>query len=291
MIESFFTSSRRDFLLANGDSFRLLNEFDFKFDMIFADPPYFLSNGGISLQAGKVVCVDKGKWDKGKTQAEMDEWNREWLRLCRDKLKDNGTIWVSGTYHNIFSVANNLTQLGYKILNVVTWQKTNPPCNISCRFFTYSTELIIWARKCQKVPHRFNYELMKMLNDNKQMTDVWRLPAIGRWEKTCGKHPTQKPLSLLTRIILASTVPGDWILDPFSGSATTGIAANLCNRKFAGIEQQEEYCQMAKARRMQIENIDVADDLRRHIADFRKICSENDTAAEETAAYNNETPW
>ena len=250
---------------------KLTNEFDFKFDMIFAAPPYFLSNGGISLQSGKVVCVDKGDWDKGKSQEDMMAFNMEWLRLCRDKLKDNGTIWISGTYHNIFSVANCLTELGYKILNVITWEKTNPPVNISCRFFKYSTEFVIWARKEQKVPHKFNYDLMKELNDGKQMTDVWRLPAIGRWEKTCGKHPTQKPLRLLVRMILASTNPGDWILDPFSGSSTTGIAANLCGRRFAGIEQEEEFCRMSKERREEMENIDNYGNLISHIEDLQKL--------------------
>lgn len=204
--KTYYQSKTNDFVLAHGDCFKLLKEFDFKFDMIFADPPYFLSNGGISLQSGKVVCVDKGDWDKGRSQEDMMDFNMEWLRLCRDKLKDNGTIWISGTYHNIFSVANCLTALGYKILNVITWQKTNPPANISCRFFTYSTEFVIWARKKQKVAHKFNYGLMKQLNDGKQMTDVWRMPAIGIWEKTCGKHPTQKPLRLLVRMILASTI-------------------------------------------------------------------------------------
>lgn len=157
MIHPYYTSPSKDFLLANGDSFKLLKEFDFKFDMIFADPPYFLSNGGISLQSGKVVSVDKGEWDKGMSQDEVMAFNMEWLRLCRDKLKDNGSIWISGTYHNIFSVAHSLTVLGYKILNVVTWEKTNPPVNISCRYFKYSTEFIIWARKMKKVPHKFNY--------------------------------------------------------------------------------------------------------------------------------------
>lgn len=271
MIETYYKSNNNDFLLAHGDTFQLLKDFSFKFDMIFADPPYFLSNGGISLQSGKVVCVDKGEWDKGKTPEEMKAFNMEWLGLCRDKLKDSGTIWISGTYHNIFSVANCLTELGYKILNVITWQKTNPPVNISCRFFTYSTEFIIWARKCQKVAHKYNYELMKRLNDDKQMTDVWRLPAIGRWEKSCGKHPTQKPLSVLTRIILASTDPGDWILDPFSGSSTTGIAANLCGRKFAGIEQTEEFCQMSRARREELDTVGVKADLKRHIVDLKVL--------------------
>lgn len=267
----FYRSPNNDFILSHGDTFQLLKDFSFQFDMIFADPPYFLSNGGISLQSGKVVCVDKGEWDRGKTPEEMREFNMEWLRLCRDKLKDNGTIWISGTYHNIFSVANCLTELGYKILNVITWQKANPPVNISCRFFTYSTEFIIWARKCEKVPHKFNYGLMKRLNGDKQMTDVWRLPAIGRWEKSCGKHPTQKPLSVLTRIILASTDAGDWILDPFSGSSTTGIAANLCGRRFAGIEQSEEFCEMSRARREELELLERRTFLKRHIADLKVL--------------------
>ncbi len=271
MIQSYYKSSNNNFLLAHGDSFKLLPQFQFKFDMIFADPPYFLSNGGISLQSGKIVCVDKGEWDKSKSQEEIDAFNFEWLRLCRDKLKDNGTIWISGTYHNIFSIANSLSALDYKILNVITWQKTNPPVNISCRFFTYSTEFVIWARKCKKKAHKFNYALMKELNDNKQMSDVWRLPAIGRWEKSCGKHPTQKPLSLLCRIILASTDKNDWILDPFSGSATTGIAANLCGRRFCGLEQEMNFCEMGKNRRMELDDLERYLYLQNHIADLRQL--------------------
>lgn len=284
MIQSYYTSPNKNFTIAQGDSFKLLLEFDFKFDMIFADPPYFLSNGGISLQSGKVVCVDKGEWDKGKSQADMMAFNMEWLRLCRDKLKDNGTIWISGTYHNIFSVANCLAELGYKILNVITWEKTNPPANISCRFFKYSTEFVIWARKMQKVPHKFNYDLMKELNDGKQMTDVWRMPAVGRWEKTCGKHPTQKPLRLLVRMILASTNPGDWILDPFSGSSTTGIAANLCGRRFAGLEQEEEFCKLSQARREEIESLANFSNLTNHIEDLR-ISSKNFMVHEGACRY------
>lgn len=187
----YFKSSDRAFTLLHGDCIELLKQFNFKFDMIFADPPYFLSNGGISVQSGKVVCVDKGEWDKGGTPEYVDSFNRAWIKECREKLKDNGTIWVSGTYHNIFSIANILTELGFKILNVVTWAKTNPPPNISCRYFTYSTEFIIWARKSPKVPHCYNYEVMKQINEDKQITDVWQLPAIARWKKSCGKHPTQ----------------------------------------------------------------------------------------------------
>lgn len=174
----------------------------------------------------------------------------------------------SGTYHNIFSVANKLTQLGFKILNVITWAKTNPPPNISCRYFTYSTEFIIWARKCPKKPHYFNYDLMKLLNENKQMTDVWRLPAIARWEKSQGKHPTQKPLALLVRIILASTRHGAWILDPFSGSGTTGIAASLTGRRYLGIEREKEYLDLSIRRRVELENGSIVRSYRKKIRDI-----------------------
>ncbi len=257
MISPYYKSQNRDFTLLHGDCFKLLKEFDFKFSCIFADPPYFLSNGGISVQSGKIVNVDKGNWDKGKSLQEMMDFNFEWLKLCKDKLKDNGTIWISGTYHNIFSIENCLRELGYKILNIITWVKTNPPPNISCRHFTYSTEFIIWARKSEKKPHYFNYDLMKQINNNKQMTDVWHLPAIASWEKSCGKHPTQKPINLLARIIMASTQPNEWILDPFCGSATTGIAANLLGRRFLGIEQEEEFVKISKNRREEIENFSI----------------------------------
>lgn len=268
MIKSYYKSPNRDFTLLQGECIRLMREFDFKFDMIFADPPYFLSNGGISVQSGKVVCVDKGEWDKGGTPEHIDLFNEEWIAECREHLTENGTIWISGTYHNIFSVANKLTQLGFKILNVITWAKTNPPPNISCRYFTYSTEFIIWARKCPKKPHYFNYDLMKLLNENKQMTDVWRLPAISRWEKSQGKHPTQKPLALLVRIILASTRHGAWILDPFSGSGTTGIAASLTGRRYLGIEREKEYLDLSIRRRVELENGSIVRSYRKKIRDI-----------------------
>ena len=270
MITPYYKSPSHDFNLICGDTFKLLPQFNFQFDMIFADPPYFLSSGGISVQSGKVVCVDKGDWDKSMSQEEINAFNLKWLSLCREKLKDNGTIWISGTYHNIFSVANCLTQLGYKILNVITWAKTNPPPNISCRYFTYSTEFIIWARKKEKVPHFYNYELMKRINGDTQMTDVWRLPAIAPWEKTCKKHPTQKPLGLLSRIIMASTEPGAWILDPFAGSSTTGIAANLLCRKYLGIEREAEFASIGKARREEIEDSRIFATYKRKIPDIVK---------------------
>lgn len=249
-----------DFILLQGDCMERLKEIeDNSIDAIFADPPYFLSNGGISVQSGKQVCVDKGEWDKGGTPEYIYEFNRRWLELCRPKLKDNGTIWISGTHHNIHVVMRCLQELGYKVLNTITWQKTDPPPNLSCKYFNFSTELIIWARKNQKVTHKFNYETMKQLNGGTQMTDVWRIPSVSKWEKTCGKHPTQKPLRLLNRIILACTHEGDTILDPFAGSCTTGIAANLLNRKFIGIDQSEEYLQLGIRRRQEIEDTDTAE--------------------------------
>jgi len=236
--------------------------------MVFADPPYFLSNNGLTIQNGQIVSVNKGNWDKSHGFDHLNEFNRTWLSLVRDKMKDDATIWISGTMHNIFSVGQILTELGLKILNIITWEKTNPPPNFSCRYFTYSTEQIIWARKSEKVPHYFNYELMKQLNGNKQMKDVWRLPAIAPWEKSCGKHPTQKPLSVLTRIILASTKPNAWILDPFTGSSTTGIAANLANRRFLGIDQEEDFLAISKNRKLEIENPKTAATFRQKIGGF-----------------------
>ncbi|NIK91832.1 site-specific DNA-methyltransferase [Mangrovimonas sp. CR14] len=253
-IKPYYRSKDKNFYLLHGNSNELLQKFEHKFDMIFADPPYFLSNNGLSIQSGKIVSVNKGKWDKSLGTEYINNFNREWLALAREKLKDNGTIWISGTMHNIFSVGQILTELGFKILNVVTWQKSNPPPNFSCRYFTHSTEQIIWARKLPKVPHYFNYELMKELNGNKQMKDVWKLPALAPWEKSCTKHPTQKPLSVLTRIILASTQPNAWILDPFAGSSTTGIAANLLGRRYLGIDMETEYLDISKARKKEILN-------------------------------------
>ena len=267
-ISPYYQSTEKDFYLLHGNTMELLRQFDHQFDMVFADPPYFLSNDGLSIQSGKIVSVNKGDWDKSEGFDFINDFNRQWLTLVRDKMKDNGTIWISGSMHNIFSLGQILNELGFKILNVVTWEKTNPPPNFSCRYFTYSTEQIIWARKTDKVPHYYNYNLMKQLNGDKQMKDVWKLPAIAPWEKAFGKHPTQKPLSVLTRLILASTRPDAWILDPFTGSSTTGIAANLVGRRFLGIDKEEEFLNISKNRKLEIENPQKADIFRRKIAGF-----------------------
>lgn len=289
-LRSYYKSPNRDFTLLMGDTFSILQQFDFKFDMIFADPPYFLSNGGISVQSGKMVSVDKGDWDKSHGFAADNAFHKRWIQLCRDKLTEAGTIWISGTYHNIFSVAQALTELQFKILNVITWQKTNPPPNLSCRYFTHSTEFIVWARKNKKIPHLYNYELMRKLNGGKQMRDVWSLPAIARWEKSCGKHPTQKPLALLTRAILAATRPGDWVLDPFAGSSTTGIAASLAGRRYLGIEQEQKFLEMSRLRRQELENPSIRASYRAKIADFRLAQDFDNGVAESEGDYRPKLP-
>lgn len=212
-----------------------------RFDMIFADPPYFLSNGGISCQAGKMVSVNKGDWDKSRGAEVNHEFNLQWLKRCQKLLNPNGTLWVSGTHHVIHSVGYAMQQLDMKILNDITWEKPNPPPNLSCRFFTHATETIIWAAKNHKSKHVFNYADMRAENEGKQMKSVWRFLPPANAEKIFGKHPTQKPVKLLERCVLASTNEGDLILDPFNGSATTGVAAIKHGRQYVGIELDKDY--------------------------------------------------
>ncbi|MBF1461522.1 DNA-methyltransferase [Prevotella pallens] len=291
MIPSFYKSPNNDFTLIQGDCVETLSKFKFGFDMVFADPPYFLSSGGISYQSGKVVCVDKGDWDKPTTPEDLDAFNLRWLSAVREHMKDNATIWISGTHHNIFSVQQQLIKLGFKILNVITWAKTNPPPNISCRYFTFSTEFIIWARKSPKIPHYFNYDLMKKLNGDKQMTDVWQLPAIGKWEKSCGKHPTQKPLAVLARLIQASTEPNAWILDPFSGSATTGIAANLLGRNYLGLEKEKEYLTMSKTRREELEALNIRTEYLNRLEKSKIVATSNNFIVSDNFEKSYNIPW
>ena len=238
-----FYYNEDNFKLLWGDSLKLLKKFEPKsVDMIFADPPYFLSGDGITCSAGKMVSVKKGTWDEKISVLEKHKFNRKWIRLCKEVLKDNGTIWISGTMHNIYSIGLALEEEGFKIINNITWRKLNPPPNISCRAFVHSTETILWAKKDLKnVKHKFNYDVMKNMNGGKQMKDVWETSLTKLSEKKYGKHPTQKPMELLEKIILASTDEGDLILDPFNGSGTTGIVANKLNRKYMGIEKEQEY--------------------------------------------------
>jgi site-specific DNA-methyltransferase (adenine-specific) len=218
-----------------------------RFDAIFADPPYFLSNGGITCHAGKMVKVDKGDWDKSRGPELNHEFNKEWLKRCQRVLKPNGTIWISGTHHVIFSIGYAMQELGYKILNDIAWEKPNPPPNLSCRYFTHSTETILWAAKNEKSKHVFNYAAMKSVT-GKQMKTVWKMAAPRNEEKTFGKHPTQKPVALIERCILASTNQHDLILDPFLGSGTTAIACIRLNRNFIGIELDLAHLSLATRR-------------------------------------------
>lgn len=240
-----------NFKLVQGDSLKVLKKLEPKsIDMIFADPPYFLSNDGISCNGGKMVSVNKGEWDKSIGIKEKHKFNRKWIKLCYEVLKDNGTIWISGTMHNIYSIGMALEQEGFKIINNITWKKLNPPPNISCRAFVHSTETIIWAKKdIKKAKYKFNYSLMRKLNNGKQMKDVWETSLTKPSEKKCGKHPTQKPIEILEKIILASTDEGDLILDPFNGSGTTGIVSSKLNRKYIGIEKEKTFLDLTIRRK------------------------------------------
>lgn len=218
------------------------------FDAIFADPPYFLSNGGITCHAGRMVRVDKGGWDKSRGPEINHAFNVAWLSRCRKVLKANGTVWVSGTHHVIHSVGYAMQQLGMKILNDVTWEKKNPPPNLSCRYFTHSTETIIWAARDESARHYFDYDRMRRMNGGRQMKTVWTIAAPRKDEKSFGKHPTQKPAALLDRILLASTREGDLVFDPFAGSATTGVSAIGLGRRFVGCELEPTFVDLAAKR-------------------------------------------
>jgi site-specific DNA-methyltransferase (adenine-specific) len=245
----YFEDAKRSVILFKVDCFDILPKLpEDSVDMIFADPPYFLSNGGFTCHAGKKVSVNKGKWDESKGIEENYIFTQRWLRECQRVLTSNGTIWVSGTAHIIYTVGSAMQTLGYKILNDIAWFKVNPPPNLSCRYFTHSTETIIWAAKNKNSRHHFNYGLMRKMNNNKQMLSLWSIKAPGPLEKIYGKHPTQKPLELLNRIVLASTNSGDVVLDPFTGSSTTGIAAFREGRQFIGIDLEEEYLKVSLKR-------------------------------------------
>lgn len=217
-------------------------------DLIFADPPYFLStDNGVTCRGGKMVSVNKGKWDKSTGLNDMHTFNRKWIRKCYRLLKKSGSIFISGTFHNIYSIGMALQQEGFIIVNNITWQKLNPPPNLACKCFTHSTETVIWAVKDKK-KYFFNYPLMKEINGGKQMKDVWSGALTPKKEKVFGKHPTQKPKYLLERIILASSKEGDMVLDPFCGSGTTGEVAIRNGRNFIGIDNEAEYIEISNRR-------------------------------------------
>lgn len=264
-----FYFNKPEFKLLYGDSFKYLKKFENdSFDMIFADPPYFLSNGSFSCKNGKMVSVKKANWDMGNSFSENYNFHLNWLQECYRILKPNGSIWLSGTYHSIYQCGFALQMLNFHILNDIIWFKPNASPNLSCRFFTASHETLIWAKKNKKAKHCFNYENIKNWDNNYskkikceycnntnsieishkkgvQMRSVWIIPTTPKEEKNMGKHPTQKPLELLNRVIISSTNKNDIILDPFCGSSTTGISAKIHKRKFIGIDNEKEYLDLS----------------------------------------------
>jgi len=245
------------FELRLGDCREILNRIPAdSVDMIFADPPYNLSNGGFTCQSGKRSPVDKGSWDESRGVEDDFSFQREWIAACRRVLKETGTIWISGTYHSIYACGFALQMLGFHVLNDICWFKQNAPPNLSGRYFTASHETLIWARKDSRARHTFNYDEMKngewpedaLKRPGRQMRSVWSIPSPRGNEKRFGKHPTQKPCALLKRIILSSSSPGDLVVDPFTGSSTTGLMACSLGRRFIGIDTNREFLDLSVAR-------------------------------------------
>lgn len=258
-----------NFVLYRADCLKILEQLsENSIDMIFADPPYFLSSGSFTCQNGKMVSVKKADWDLSNGMKKDFDFHLNWIKACRRVLKPHGTIWISGTYHSIYQCGFILQNIGFHILNDVAWFKPNAAPNLSCRFITASHETLIWARKEKKAKHTFNYKTMVDWDNNykknvkcvscgnisryetmhekgKQMRSVWAINTPQRIEKTFGKHPTQKPQELLRRVVLASTNKGDVVLDPFTGSSTTGLATHLYGRKFVGIDLEKKYLDLS----------------------------------------------
>jgi site-specific DNA-methyltransferase (adenine-specific) len=289
----YFAAPTGDFILLEGDCRALLPKLHAMGlcpQLIFADPPYHLSNNGITCRSGRMVSVNKGGWDQSAGIVADHAFVLEWLATCLNALAPGGSLWVSGTHHVIFSVGYGLQELHAKILNVVVWEKATPPPHLACRYYTHSHELILWAKRDEKEKHTFHYAFEKAANGGKQQKDIWqprqaadqvtadqvtadeagdeegaaaaggqaampnhwRLGAPGKAEKGAGKHPTQKPLELLDRIVRCSSNEGDLVVDPFCGSGTTGIAAVKLGRRFIGIEQNVDFLALAHRRYLEL---------------------------------------
>jgi site-specific DNA-methyltransferase (adenine-specific) len=217
-------------------------------DAIFADPPYRVSGGGLTVKSGRLAPVDKGEWDRSRGFRKDHEFNVRWLRAARRVLRPDGTLWVTGTHHIIFSLGFALQQLGFRIINSLVWQKPDPPPNALHTAFTHAHETLIWTSKARGARHTFNYDLINGPDPGSQMSSVWRIPAVPKREKVHGYHPTQKPLRVVRRALLASTREGDLVFDPFCGSGTTAVAAKELNRFFVGAELEEEFAELAGRR-------------------------------------------
>ncbi len=234
--------------IINDDYINIIDEVeDYSLDLICTDPPYFLSNGGISCSSGKVVSVNKGKWDEGDINTK-ESFNSQWISKVKNKLKKDGTICIFTSKSNLFSIGQLLERENFNILNIITWEKTNPPPNMSRRTLTHSTEMIIWAKNKDSKKYTYNYEVGRKINDGKQLKDVWRSSVIKKTEKKEGYHPTQKPLWIVERILELFTKEGDLVLDLFAGTGTTAVACKKLNRNYICVEKEKEYFDIIKRR-------------------------------------------
>lgn len=249
--------SGKGFELYCGDCLEVLERLpEQSVDLVFADPPYNLSNDGFTCHSGRMVSVNKGDWDKSKGFEEDVDFHEAWILACKRLMKPDASIWISGTYHSIYICGFLLQKHRFKLLNDIAWFKPNASPNLSGRYFTASHETLLWARLGESARHTFNYREMKegdfpedqLKRPGRQMRSVWSIPTTPKSEKALGRHPTQKPLRLLHRVIQAATVAGDVVLDPFVGSGSAGVAALSLDRNFVGIDTDPAYLAYANAR-------------------------------------------
>ena len=234
-------------------------------DAVFADPPYRLSNGGVTVKNGRLSSVDKGSWDRSMGFQQDHQFNVTWLRGVWRVLKPGGSVWVSGTHHGIHSIGFALQTLGFRLVNDVVWWKPDPPPNAMHTSFTHAHETLVWARK-RGARHTFNYDLINGPDPTSQVGSVWRMGSVSQAEKRLGYHPTQKPLRLVRRTLLASTNEGALVLDPFCGSGTTAVAAKELGCFFVGAELEEGYAALASRRICATERGSVLREVRERLA-------------------------